>query len=67
VRATAIDAAARGMRTRVVLDLGAGVSPGTTARATADLMVAGVEPAPSSCAKARPMEVVLRRGRDRAR
>jgi nicotinamidase/pyrazinamidase len=48
VRATAADAAALGMRTRVLLDLCAGVDPVTTARATADLAAAGVEVATSS-------------------
>ncbi|HVM64218.1 MAG TPA: isochorismatase family protein [Acidimicrobiales bacterium] len=48
VRATAIDAAAQGMRTRVLLDLCAGVSPATTARATAELTAAGVGLATSS-------------------
>jgi nicotinamidase/pyrazinamidase len=43
VRATALDAAALGMRTRVLLGLCAGVDPGTTDQATADLVAAGVD------------------------
>jgi nicotinamidase/pyrazinamidase len=42
VRATAADAAAKGFRTRVLLGLTAGVSPGTTAEAIEVLRVAGV-------------------------
>jgi nicotinamidase/pyrazinamidase len=42
VRATALDAAARGFRTRVLLDLTAGVSPATTETALAELTTAGV-------------------------
>jgi len=43
VRATALDAVARGLRTRVLLPLSAGVAPESTARAEADLAAAGVE------------------------
>ncbi len=43
VRATALDAAAAGLRTRVLLDLCAGVAPGTTAAALEQLRAAGVE------------------------
>jgi len=43
VRATALDAVERGLRTRLLLDLCAGVDPGTTAAAQAELAVAGVE------------------------
>lgn len=43
VRATALDAAAAGLRTRVLLDLTAGVAPGTTAAALDQLQAAGVE------------------------
>jgi nicotinamidase/pyrazinamidase len=42
VRATAADAAAKGFRSRVVLGLTAGVSPGTTAEAIETLRSAGV-------------------------
>ncbi|GHB41598.1 amidase [Streptomyces cirratus] len=42
VRATALDAAREGFRTRVLLDLTAGVAPHTTARALEDLRTAGV-------------------------
>ena len=43
VRATALDAVARGVRRpRVLLDLSAGVAPETTERALAELRVAGV-------------------------
>ena len=42
VRATALDAAAAGFTTTVLLDLCAGVSPDTTARAVDDLRAAGV-------------------------
>ena len=43
VRATALDAAAAGLRTRVLLGLCAGVAPETTARALEELRTAGVE------------------------
>ena len=43
VRATALDAARTGFRTRVLLDLTAGVAPATTQRALAELDSAGVE------------------------
>ena len=43
VHATAADAARAGLRTRVLLDLTAGVAPESTARALADLRAAGVE------------------------
>ncbi|MBB1256390.1 nicotinamidase [Streptomyces alkaliterrae] len=43
VRATALDAAAEGFRTRVLLDLTAGVAPGTTRAALEALREAGVE------------------------
>jgi nicotinamidase/pyrazinamidase len=43
VRATALDAAREGFRTRVLLDLTAGVAPETTERALAELRGAGVE------------------------
>lgn len=43
VRATALDAAAEGFRTRVLLDLAAGVAPDTTAAALDQLRAAGVE------------------------
>jgi nicotinamidase/pyrazinamidase len=43
VRATAIDAAAAGFGTRVLLPLTAGVAPPTTERSLADLRAAGVE------------------------
>jgi nicotinamidase/pyrazinamidase len=43
VRATALDAAAAGLRTRVLLDLCAGVAPETTAKALDELRAAGVE------------------------
>jgi nicotinamidase/pyrazinamidase len=42
VRATALDAAAEGFRTRVLLDLTAGVAPSTTEAALAQLAAAGV-------------------------
>ncbi|MGW7101076.1 nicotinamidase [Streptomyces sp. NPDC054883] len=42
VRATALDAAREGFRTRVLLDLTAGVAPRTTARALEELRAAGV-------------------------
>ncbi|MEU6868683.1 isochorismatase family protein [Streptomyces sp. NPDC046876] len=42
VRATALDAARNGLRTRVLLDLTAGVAPHTTARALEELRAAGV-------------------------
>jgi nicotinamidase/pyrazinamidase len=42
VRATALDAAALGLRTRVLLDLCAGVSPGTSERAVTELREKGV-------------------------
>ena len=47
VRATAADAAAAGLRTRVLLGLTAGVDPGTTADAIATLSAAGVEVTPA--------------------
>ena len=43
VRATALDAAAEGFDTRVLLDLCAGVAPDTTATALEELRAAGVE------------------------
>jgi len=43
VRATALDAARHGFTTRVLLNLTAGVSPGTTARALDEMRAAGVE------------------------
>ena len=43
VRATALDAVREGFGTTVLLDLTAGVSPDTTARAVEDLRAAGVE------------------------
>jgi nicotinamidase/pyrazinamidase len=43
VRATALDAAAEGFRTRVLLDLAAGVAPETTRAALDQLTAAGVE------------------------
>ncbi|MFJ7152684.1 nicotinamidase [Streptomyces sp. NPDC100445] len=43
VRATALDAGREGFRTRVLLDLTAGVAAGTTERALADLREAGIE------------------------
>jgi nicotinamidase/pyrazinamidase len=43
VRATALDAARAGLRTRVLLGLCAGVAPETTARALDELRAAGVE------------------------
>jgi nicotinamidase/pyrazinamidase len=43
VRATALDAAAAGLRTRVLLDLCAGVAPESTERALDALRAAGVE------------------------
>lgn len=43
VRATALDAAAHGFATRVLLDLTAGVSPKTTEQALSQLKAAGVE------------------------
>ena len=43
VRATALDAAAAGFRTRVLTDLAAGVAPATTAAAIDQLRAAGVE------------------------
>jgi nicotinamidase/pyrazinamidase len=43
VRATAADAAKAGFRTRVLLDLTAGVAPDSTARAIEDLRAADVE------------------------
>ncbi len=46
VRATAADAAANGFSTRVLLDLTAGVAPGTTAEAITALRDAGVEITP---------------------
>ncbi|MBP0454363.1 MULTISPECIES: isochorismatase family protein [unclassified Kitasatospora] len=43
VKATALDAARAGFTTRVLLDLTAGVAPGTTAAALEELRAAGVE------------------------
>ncbi|MZE79625.1 nicotinamidase [Streptomyces xinghaiensis] len=43
VRATALDAAREGFRTRVLLDLTAGVAPDSTERALEELREAGVE------------------------
>ena len=43
VRATALDAARAGLRTRVLLDLTAGVAPATTAAALEQMRSAGVE------------------------
>src|SRR4051794_16015090 len=43
VRATAVDAAAEGFRTRVLLELTAGVSPATVQSALAEMSAAGVE------------------------
>lgn len=43
VRATAKDAAGLGFRTRVLLDLAAGVAPATVTRALDELRDAGVE------------------------
>jgi nicotinamidase/pyrazinamidase len=43
VRATALDAVREGFRTRVLLDLTAGVAADTTARALAELRAAGVQ------------------------
>ncbi len=43
VRATALDAAREGFRTRVLLDLTAGVAPASTAEALDELAAAGVE------------------------
>lgn len=43
VRATAVDAAAEGFATRVLLDLTAGVAAGTTDRALAQMRAAGVD------------------------
>ena len=45
--ATAADAAANGFRTRVLLGLTAGVSPGTTAEAITELSDTGVEVSPA--------------------
>ncbi len=42
VRATALDAAAAGLETTVLLDLCAGVAPGTTEKAIEELRAAGV-------------------------
>ncbi len=47
VRATAADAAAAGLRTRVLLNLTTGVAPGTTADAIATLRASGVEVTPA--------------------
>lgn len=47
VRATAVDAAAKGFSTRVLLGLTAGVAPGSTAEAIAALRDGGVEVAPA--------------------
>lgn len=43
VRATAVDAVGEGFRVRVLLDLTAGVAPGTTERALKQMRSAGVE------------------------
>ncbi len=43
VRATALDAARAGFATRVLVDLCAGVAPGTTEKALAEMAAAGVE------------------------
>jgi nicotinamidase/pyrazinamidase len=43
VRATALDAVREGFRTRVLLDLTAGVAPGTTEKAVEELRDAGAE------------------------
>ncbi|MEW2254849.1 isochorismatase family protein [Streptomyces sp. NPDC047869] len=43
VRATALDAVREGFRTQILLDLTAGVAPGTTERALEELRGAGVE------------------------
>ena len=43
VRATALDAVAAGLSTRVLLHLTAGVAPDTTERALGELRAAGVE------------------------
>ena len=42
VRATALDAASEGFRTHVLLNLTAGVAPGSTERALEELRDAGV-------------------------
>jgi nicotinamidase/pyrazinamidase len=47
VRATAADAAAAGLRTRVLLGLTAGIDPGTIAEAIAGLRATGVEVTPA--------------------
>ena len=47
VRATAADAAAAGFRTGVLLGLTAGVAPGSTGEAIAELQAAGVEVTPA--------------------
>jgi nicotinamidase/pyrazinamidase len=47
VRATAVDAAAHGFNTRVLLGLTAGVAPGTTAEAITSLRDGGVEISPA--------------------
>ena len=46
VRATALDAARLGLRTRVLTDLVAGVTPDTTAAAVQEMRAAGVELVP---------------------
>jgi nicotinamidase/pyrazinamidase len=46
VRATALDAARAGLETRVLVGLCAGVAPGTTAAALAEMRAAGVEVVP---------------------
>jgi nicotinamidase/pyrazinamidase len=43
VRATALDAAAEGLTTRVLLDLTAGVAPDSSSVAVAEMRAAGVE------------------------
>jgi nicotinamidase/pyrazinamidase len=47
VRATAVDAAANGFGTRVILGLTAGVDPGATAKAITTLEAAGVDVTPA--------------------
>ena len=53
VRATALDAVAAGLHTRVLLGLCAGVSPDTTAAAVAEMAAAGVEIVPADDADRR--------------
>lgn len=54
VRATAVDAAREGFRTRVLLDLTAGVAPDTTAAALDQMREAGVELVGTPIVAARP-------------